>query len=98
MSTLSDAELRTTIRWMLETAALPPRMQQQQLYAGRGADEPCACCGQPISASDVLYEVASPRHPLLTMHLRCFAAWESECRGRACAAPQPQSSSRRFAS
>ncbi len=83
MSTLSEADLHTQIRWLLETAALPARTHNQQLFAGNGADEVCDCCGSVISASDVLYELESPEHSLLTMHLRCFEAWERESRDRA---------------
>ena len=78
MSTPGDSDLRTQIRWRLATGALPRRSERQRLYGGRGEGQPCACCGRPVCATDVLYEVESPGHLPLAMHLQCFEVWEIE--------------------
>ena len=54
-----EADLRAHVRWLLETGALPPRSEEQKLYGGRGSGQRCDCCGQGISAREVLYEVES---------------------------------------
>jgi hypothetical protein len=58
------------------------RADNQKLYGGRGADQPCACCGDLVRASDILFEVEMPEHSLLTMQRQCFEAWEIESRER----------------
>jgi len=77
-----EADLRGHIRWLLETGALPLRSEEQKLYGGRGSGQRCDCCGRGIAASEVLYEVESPEHSLLAMHLQCFEGWEAESSGR----------------
>lgn len=78
MDNLDDSTRRAHIRWLLATGALPPRAENQKLFGGHGAGELCACCGRTVCASDVLYEVEPAGSSPLTMHLKCFKAWEIE--------------------
>ena len=81
-NSLENPDLRTHIRALLETETLPLRSPEQQFYGGSGSGQLCDCCGRPICVSEILYEVESPRHSLLAMHLPCLDAWEIESRGR----------------
>jgi hypothetical protein len=53
-------------------------------WGGKGADVPCAICGERIRPDHLEYEVqfghrgAKPGVDVFHLHLRCFAAWEME--------------------
>lgn len=81
MPTLIDSDLRAHIRRKLEAGELPVRRGNPKLFGSLGADEICDCCGRPVGACDVLYEVESPEHSPLAMHLPCFDAWQIESQG-----------------
>jgi hypothetical protein len=51
------------------------------VWAGHGSGELCAYCYQPISASEIEYEVLDPTHlgsgHLLKFHIGCHASWRA---------------------
>jgi hypothetical protein len=79
MDTPTQADLRAHVRRLLATGVLPLRSRDQKLFGGQGVGQTCSCCGDVISASDVLYEIECPERPQpLPMHLQCLEAWELE--------------------
>lgn len=55
-----------------------PRRQEHALFAGRGDEAVCACCDEPITQTQVQYDVephvASGDFPF-AVHLECYDAW-----------------------
>jgi len=82
MSVPSDADLLACIRARLAEGLLPSPRENPKIYAGRGENQPCDCCGRSVGSTDVLYEIEVPceRTRSLAMHLRCFDIWVGESR------------------
>jgi hypothetical protein len=87
-----DSELRPNARGVPGARKLPDR-PPKRLWGGRGTGAPCAVCSEPVEPDEVEYELdfardcdpagsgergTDTRH----VHVRCFAAWESERRRR----------------
>lgn len=77
-SQLQDATLRLQIRERIQSGRLP-LMFPQEIYAGRGEGNLCPACDQPITSSEIEYEVDAGSHGALRLHLGCHAIWQMEC-------------------
>jgi hypothetical protein len=75
--------LRDKAREAIRARKLPKR-RPNRASSGPGGGEPCAICGEPIKRDQMELELAfirngrSPRVESHHLHLRCFAAWDSE--------------------
>jgi hypothetical protein len=75
-------QVRTSVGTRLETGSLPPDTGQR-IFGSRGDGTRCACCDQPITASEVQYDMDSSSEdgevPLtVSMHLTCYEVWVQE--------------------
>ena len=78
----SECSVRKKARDAIRSGKLPTHLHGRTL-AGPGGGRACAVCGEPIKQNQVEYEIEFRLHGGLTsyhFHLRCFAAWEMECR------------------
>lgn len=80
-----ELALRELARKALRTDALPNR-SPLRLWGGQGSGAVCPLCGKPIAAADAELELefAAEEAGLdareFHLHVRCFAAWETERR------------------
>jgi hypothetical protein len=75
-----EQALRALARAKLDRGDLPTQ-REMRLWAGPGANLPCALCERPIARGDVEYELQFPAgHALKVWHLHrvCYAVWELE--------------------
>ena len=88
---IDDNGLRRMLaREAIDLGRLPAR-RADRLWGARCNDERCAVCGLSATQEELGYVLEfaqdglpSVRHHL---HVRCFAAWESECRNAGSAGP-----------
>jgi hypothetical protein len=80
-----EAILREKARGAIRTGRLLAVRRPDRVWAGAGAEAPCAVCERPIHRHDLEVEIqfahrgaASPNMDKFNLHLRCFAAWELE--------------------
>jgi hypothetical protein len=79
----NEAEARQLARKALKAKAIP-RHDPDRTWGGTGVGIACTICGQPVTVSQMEYELqfahdgASPGLDRFHLHLRCFAAWEME--------------------
>ena len=79
----NEKQIRALARTALKDGRLP-RRDPDGTWGGKGADVPCAICGERIRPDHLEYEVqfghhgAKPGVDVFHLHLRCFAAWEME--------------------
>ena len=83
---MTEAELRTRIRALLETGELPrtlPAAQKvtpgtlsriAQIQVGRVADAACLACGEP----DPMVTYSYPDGRVVRLHAACDAIWQEE--------------------
>ena len=78
-SQLRDTALRLRVRERIENGRLP-MMVPTLIEAGYGSGEVCVACDQPITSTQVEYELADCRDGrLLCFHLGCHVVWQIEC-------------------
>jgi hypothetical protein len=78
-SHLRHAALRLRVRQHLENGRLP-LMQPREIAAGYGSGRVCAACDDPITTTQVEYEVEQcPDGSRLRFHISCHVAWRLEC-------------------
>jgi hypothetical protein len=89
---LTEAELRTRIRALLETGELPrvlPAAQKvtpaalsriAQIQVGRVAGTPCLACGEP----DPMVTYSHPEGRMVCLHAACDAIWEADAMTDGC--------------
>ena len=76
---LSYVDLRARAREQVNSGRLPARLVKS-VAAGYGSSvKACSLCGQPITATQVEYEVPGYMKEPLTFHITCYAAWRDEC-------------------
>jgi hypothetical protein len=80
-SQLRDTALRLRVRERIEDGRLPV-MLPKAISAGYGAGNLCLACDQPITLTQIEYEVdhdvnGSPIR--LRLHLGCHVIWQIEC-------------------
>ncbi len=75
-------ELRRRVRERIEFGQLPV-MMAKQVAAGYGSGRVCAACDEPITSTQVEYEVDDCRdgYRLLRFHPGCHSLWQLECAG-----------------
>ncbi len=80
-----ERRLRLRARAALRANALPNR-SPARLWGGQGSGALCPVCGEPVTAADAELELefaadaAGPEAREFHLHVRCFAAWETERR------------------
>lgn len=77
-----DSELlREQVRTRIASGALP-QVAPARLFGGYGTNQTCDVCGQPISPTQIVYEVeltqGGSKGRTLHFHLACHAAWQLE--------------------
>ena len=77
---LRDVELRDRIRRWIDEGRLPILIPER-ILAGYGSGSKCPACEQPITTSQIEYDVDYPRNgtALLSLHLGCYVLWQIEC-------------------
>lgn len=50
------------------------------IWAGPGADRPCAVCGHAVSAQDTEYECGQADGSVIYFHYECYVLWDAACR------------------
>lgn len=84
-SQMGEYALREKAREMIHAAKLPNRCPDRA-WGGPGVGANCAICRAPVSHDELELEIELAREgegPSLSQyhfHIRCFAAWEAECR------------------
>jgi hypothetical protein len=71
-----ENELRARARVLIEQGRLP-RTEPARTWGGYGINQPCAVCAQPISSTEVEYEVREGNTDY-RLHFICHAAWQFE--------------------
>ena len=80
-----DTLLRARARAFIQTGKLP-RSRPERTWGGRGSSASCTLCGSSVSRDELEVEIERPfdgegaAGGNYHFHLRCFAAWEHECR------------------
>jgi len=74
---MDEAAIRMRIRTMIETGALPCD-EPEKTWAGKGSGTHCAACGEPISRTEVEFEV-EVAGTTLRLHRLCHQLWLEEC-------------------
>jgi hypothetical protein len=78
-SQLRDTALRLRVRERIENGRLPA-MVPSWIAGGYGAGSVCAACDEPITSTQVEYEVNDERDgSRLSFHLGCHVVWQLEC-------------------
>lgn len=79
----SYADLRARAREQLNSGRLPTRVVES-VAAGYGSPgKICSLCEEPITPTQVEYEVVGYVEQPLILHMTCYAAWRDECLQRA---------------
>ena len=78
-SQLRDPALRARIRQRIDEGGLPVTVPKK-INAGYGTGSRCAACDQPITRSQVEYDIDEvPAGAPLHLHLGCHVLWQIEC-------------------
>ena len=80
-SQLRDAALRLRICQLIDDGRLPV-MMAERIYGGYGSGGVCDACNQPITSTQVQYDVedeCDPTHHRLSFHMGCHVVWQLEC-------------------
>jgi hypothetical protein len=78
-SQLRDTALRLRIRELIEDGHLPV-IVPKQIGAGYGSNQLCAACAQPITKTQIEYDVTDYHHrKRLYFHMGCHVVWQLEC-------------------
>jgi hypothetical protein len=78
-SQLRNGALRLLVRQLLENGRLPVILPKQ-IAAGYGSGRVCAACDEPITSTQVEYEVDDcPNGGRLRFHMGCHVVWQLEC-------------------
>lgn len=71
--------LRLRVRQLIDNGRLPV-VTPKRILAGYGAGDACAVCDQPITDTQVEYDVEDAvQDGRLIFHMRCHAIWQLEC-------------------
>ena len=81
---IDDETLRRMMVQDVIRAGRLPRRPPDRMWGGAGDGETCVVCGRAISSQELGYELEFAQDgqewASHFLHIRCFAAWESECR------------------
>jgi hypothetical protein len=84
-SQMGEYALREKARKVIQAAKLPNRCPDRT-WGGPGVGANCVICSAPVNHDELELEIELAREgegPGLSkyhFHIRCFAAWEAECR------------------
>jgi RNA polymerase sigma-70 factor, ECF subfamily len=78
---MSDAMLRIKAREAVLAGRLPSA-RPERIWGGPGMGERCAVCQEPIEPQESELELQFAGQASYHVHVRCFAAWESEQQSR----------------
>jgi len=82
-SQLRDKTIRLRVRQLIDNGRLPAVIPKR-ILAGYGAGDLCTACGQPITNTQVVYDIEDDRcHGRPIFHMRCHALLQLECAMRA---------------
>jgi hypothetical protein len=73
--------LADQIRRKVDASELP-RDFPQKVWAGRGNEDACRACAEPIVAEQLNYEFDAGDHRTYCFHASCFGLWQAELRRR----------------
>ncbi len=80
---MDDTKLREQAREAIRAGTLPNR-PPERMWGGPGLGDRCTVCAHPVMRDEMGFELAFTREgdepglPNHHLHVRCFAAWESE--------------------
>jgi hypothetical protein len=78
-SQLGDPVLRACVRQRIDAGRLPVTVPKK-INAGYGTGSRCDACDQPITRSQVEYDIDEvPSGAPLHLHLGCHVLWQIEC-------------------
>jgi len=78
-SQLRDTALRSRVRERVADGRLPV-MVPTRIDAGYGSGQICVACDEPITSTQVEYELSDCRDGRpLCFHLGCHVVWQIEC-------------------
>ncbi len=78
-SQLRDSALRLLVRERIADGRLPV-MVPRHIAGGYGSGRTCVACDQPITSTQIEYEVDDYRDgKRLDFHLGCHVVWQLEC-------------------
>jgi hypothetical protein len=75
-----ELELHARICRCIDEGRLPVHLAET-ISMGCGLGSTCDGCGQPLTPSEIEYNVADPRDATagLSLHLGCYVIWQIEC-------------------
>ena len=76
-SDMDLAFIRARVRQLIETGTLP--CETGKTWAGRGVGDTCVACTEPISATEIEFEVDLASGETVRLHSRCHEIWTQEC-------------------
>jgi hypothetical protein len=83
-ASFDDDALRLMMAQEVIQSGRLPRRSADRMWGGAGDGETCVVCGRAISSQELGYELEFAQDgqewASHFLHIRCFAAWESECR------------------
>ena len=77
---LRDTDLRRRIRERIDDGLLP-LIVPTEITAGYGHGELCSACDEPVSDTQIEYDVMHAGRTL-SLHLGCHVIWQIECQAR----------------
>ena len=77
---LRDVTLHAHIRRLIDEGRLPVVLPGKT-RAGAGSGSKCDACDQPVTATQIEYDVRQPGESVaqLSLHLECYVLWQIEC-------------------
>jgi hypothetical protein len=86
-SVIDEGALQKSAREAIQTGKLPDR-SPSRILGGNGFGTHCPVCSNLVNADEIGYELQFAEwdgHPGTVeyhLHVRCFSAWDQECRRR----------------
>jgi hypothetical protein len=77
---LRELSLHAHIRRLIDEGRLPVVLPGKS-RAGAGSGSKCDACDQPVTATQIEYDVRQPgdSSSQLSLHLECYVLWQIEC-------------------
>jgi hypothetical protein len=90
MQSRREEVIRNRIRQMLDSGAIACD-EAEKVWAGRGSGSHCAACAEPISTTEIEFEVelGAIAPTVLRLHRDCHEIWQDECGEQRASAPAP---------
>jgi hypothetical protein len=91
---IDQGALQAHAREAIQTGKLPGRVPSR-IWRGSGYGTHCVICANLVNADEIGYQLQFAEwdgHPATVeshLHLRCFTAWDQECRRRLGLAAEP---------